>query len=86
MRGSAGMVTRYKNRGIPAIMTAGSKVIHKTTGDKNHPLLVCIFCKHYLTHSEFDLDLHLYENHKPRLIKLPIGKGPMDVRIAYAIH
>jgi hypothetical protein len=85
MRGSAGMVTRYKNGGMPAIMTSKSKVIQKINADKSHPLLVCIFCKHYLTDIEFDLDLHLYENHKPKLVKLPIGKGSISFRIAYAI-
>lgn len=79
------MVTRYNDRGIPTSMTTGPKVIQKINGDKSLPLLVCIFCKHYVTDTEFDLDLHLYENHKPKLVKLPIGKGSLSVRIGYAI-
>ena len=66
-------------------MTTGPKVIEKISADKGHPLFVCIFCKHYITDIEFDLDLHLYENHKLKLIKLPIGKGSLNFRIGYAI-
>jgi hypothetical protein len=36
-----------------------------------------------MTSIEFDLDLHLYENHWTELVKLPIGKGN---RVAYAIR
>ena len=66
-------------------MTTGLKLAEIINVDKNHPLLVCIFCKHYITDTEFDLDLHLYENHKAKLIKLPIGKGSLSFRIGYAI-
>jgi hypothetical protein len=66
-------------------MTTTSKVIQKINEDRRHPLLVCIFCKNFLTDTEFDLDLHLYEDHKPKLIRLPIGKGSLSVRIGYAI-
>jgi hypothetical protein len=48
--------------------------------------LVCIFCKNYITCIEFDLDLHLYENHRMELVKLPIGKGSLDFRINYSIE
>jgi hypothetical protein len=66
-------------------MTTGLKAIERLNADKSHPLLVCIFCKHYITDSEFDLDLHLYENHKLNLVKLPIGKGSLSLKIDYAI-
>ena len=66
-------------------MTIGPEVIQRINREKSHPLLVCIFCKCYLTDNEFDLDLHLYENHKPKLIKLPIGKGSLSFRIGYAV-
>jgi hypothetical protein len=69
---------------MPAIMAIGHEVIRRISVHKSHPLLVCIFCNHYLTDTEFDLDLHLYEAHKPMLIKLPIGKSSLDFRIGYA--
>jgi hypothetical protein len=47
--------------------------------------LICIFCK-YVAYIEFDLDLHLYQNHRIDLIKLPIGTGSLDTRINYAIQ
>ena len=48
--------------------------------------MVCMFCKHYMTSIEFDLDLHLCEKHRMELVNLPIGKGNMNVRIEYAIE
>lgn len=48
------------------------------------PPIPCIFCN-FMTSIEFDLDLHLYEKHWTKLVKLPIGKGNIDFRIAYAI-
>jgi hypothetical protein len=68
-----------------AIVTAAPGVIQKISEDKSHPLIVCIFCSHYLTDTEFDLDLHLYEKHRLRLVKLPIGRGSLNFRIGYAI-
>src|SRR5215211_4274855 len=47
--------------------------------------MACIFCE-FMTSIEFDLDLHLYEEHRMELVKLPIGKGRMDTRIEYAIQ
>jgi hypothetical protein len=38
------------------------------------------------TYIEFDLALHLYEAHKLAMVKLPIGKANMDVRIAHAVE
>jgi hypothetical protein len=49
------------------------------------PPIPCIFCE-YMTSIQFDLDLHLYEVHRKELIRLPIGKGNMDTRIAHAIE
>jgi hypothetical protein len=37
------------------------------------------------TYIEFDLALHLFEAHKLAMVKLPIGKGSMDMRIEYAV-
>src|SRR5215208_7202855 len=48
--------------------------------------VVCIFCKHYITSIEFDIDLHLYEYHRMELVTLPIGRGSLDFRISYAIE
>lgn len=39
-----------------------------------------------MTSIEFDLDLHLYEEHRMELVQLPIGKGNIDFRIQYAIE
>jgi hypothetical protein len=47
--------------------------------------LVCIFCK-FITCIKFDLELHLYENHKAELVRLPIGKGSLGFRIEYALN
>lgn len=66
-------------------MTTGPKLVEMINTDKSHPLFVCIFCKDYITDNRFDLDLHLYENHKQNLIKLPVGKGSLNYRIGYAI-
>jgi hypothetical protein len=52
---------------------------------KGIPPIPCIFCDH-TTSIQFDLDLHLYEEHRTELVKLPIGKGDMDYRINYAIE
>jgi hypothetical protein len=46
--------------------------------------VACIFCR-FVTCIEFDLDLHLYCNHKMDLVRLPIGKGSLNFRIKYAI-
>jgi hypothetical protein len=67
-------------------LTIGPNLIEKINANKNHPLFVCIFCKLYITDSEFDLDLHLYENHKLKLIKLPVDRGSLSFRISYAIN
>jgi hypothetical protein len=47
--------------------------------------LVCIFCK-FTTCIEFDLGLHLHENHRIELVKLLIGSGSFDFRIGCAIN
>jgi hypothetical protein len=49
------------------------------------PEIPCAWCdfKHTI---EFDLGNHLLANHREELLKLPIGKGPMDDRIDYAIQ
>ena len=49
------------------------------------PVLPCIWCD-YKHPIEFDLGNHLLANHRERLLKLPIGKGSMDIRIDYAIQ
>jgi hypothetical protein len=68
------------------MISTGSKIIEKLKRDKCYPFFVCIFCKHYMTDNELDLDLHLYENHKTKLIGLPIGRGSLNLRISYAIN
>ena len=35
---------------------------------------------------EFDLGNHLLANHRDELLKLPVGKGSMEIRIDYAIQ
>ena len=38
------------------------------------------------TYIEFDLALHMYEAHRMAMVKLPIGKGNMQIRIDYAVE
>ena len=47
--------------------------------------LPCLWCdyKHFI---EFDLGNHLFANHRDELLKLPLGKGSMEIRIDYAIQ
>jgi hypothetical protein len=49
------------------------------------PPIPCIFCD-FMTSIEFDLEIHLYAEHRNELVRLPIGKGNIDFRIAYAIN
>jgi hypothetical protein len=56
------------------------------------PPTTCIFCHEFTTSIDFDMDLHLYENHRSELFRLPIGQGSkkglyfsLDSRIEYAI-
>lgn len=44
----------------------------------------CIFCG-FTTCIEFDLAQHLKEEHWMEMVELPIGKGKMPFRVAYAI-
>lgn len=46
--------------------------------------IVCIFCKRTIE-IEFDLELHLHEEHRMELLRLCWGKGSLDSRIKYAI-
>ncbi len=50
------------------------------------PPIPCIFCNNFRTPIEFDLGMHLYDNHRMELVKLPIGKGDMEYRIEYAVE
>ncbi len=54
-------------------------------GKVDLPVLPCLWCD-YKHHIEFDLGNHLLANHREQLLKLPIGKGSMDIRIDYAIQ
>jgi Primase X len=65
----------------------GRKQARKKSGTiiEGVPPIPCIFCT-YMTSIEFDLDIHLYEDHRIELVKLPIGKGNMEYRIKYAIE
>ena len=47
--------------------------------------IVCIFCKRTIE-IEFDLELHLLEEHRMELVRLCWGKGSLDRRIKYAIE
>ncbi|HEY1248655.1 MAG TPA: hypothetical protein VGE97_06690, partial [Nitrososphaera sp.] len=49
------------------------------------PTLSCLWCD-YKDPIEFDLGNHLLANHKLELLKLPIGKAPMETRIDHAIQ
>lgn len=45
-----------------------------------------MFCKDFVTSIEFDIDLHLYENHRSELLDLPLGRIGLESRIKYAIE
>jgi hypothetical protein len=49
------------------------------------PEIPCAWCDYKHT-IEFDLGNHLLANHREQLLKLPIGKDSMDIRIDYAIQ
>jgi hypothetical protein len=46
----------------------------------------CLFCSNFMTSIEFDLEMHLYDDHRMELVTLPIGKGDMEYRINYAVE
>ena len=48
--------------------------------------IYCVFCNNFRTSIQFDLEMHLYENHKMKLVKLPIGKGNIQHRIDCAVE
>jgi hypothetical protein len=58
------------------------------------PPSVCIFCQNFTTSIDFDMDLHLYENHRKRLLEMPIRTADgqlypyisFESRIEYAIY
>jgi hypothetical protein len=59
------------------------------------PPTTCIFCHKFTTSIDFDMDLHLYEDHRSELYRLSMGQGnnnekglyfSLDSRIEYAIH
>ncbi len=85
--GSRGVSVLYKCRKC--------RKVHQTTKpdlDKKNkteamrlPALPRVWCD-YKDHIEFDLGNHLLANHKQELLKLPIGKASMDVRIDHAIQ
>ncbi|MGA7898978.1 MAG: hypothetical protein WCA39_08980, partial [Nitrososphaeraceae archaeon] len=49
------------------------------------PEIPCAWCDYKHT-IEFDLGNHLLANHRGELMKLPVGKGSMEIRIDYAIQ
>jgi hypothetical protein len=85
--GSRGVSVLYKCRKC--------RKVHQTTKpdlDKKNkteamrlPALPRVWCD-YKDHIEFDLGNHLLANHKQELLKLPIGKGYMEIRIDHAIQ
>jgi hypothetical protein len=56
-----------------------------TDGKADLPVLPCLWCD-YKHPIEFDLGNHLMACHRDELLKLPIGKGSMEIRIDYAIQ
>jgi hypothetical protein len=68
-------------------------VNNTNNNNKNDPLLTdlpslsCLFCDNYKTKIRFDMELHLSEKHRHRLVfNLPVGKANMDDRIEYALQ
>ena len=49
------------------------------------PSIGCIFCKQFVTYCEFDLELHLWIEHKNFDELLGLGRGPIDSKIQEAI-
>jgi|SRR5215469_2352414 len=47
--------------------------------------IVCIFCK-FTTCIEFDMELHLYGNHRVQVFRTYVGRGSLDSRLQYAIN
>ncbi len=48
------------------------------------PRYPCMFCTDYFTNIDFDMEIHLREKHKERLLNLPI-KGNLDKREEYVV-
>ena len=65
--------------------TPSESVISVTTVTNMPPMYPCYFCGNgYSTNIDFDMELHLHENHKDQLLKLPI-RGNLDKREEYVI-
>ena len=68
---------------IPVISVINSNHNEKLKSPPKYP---CLFCgNQYKTHIDFDMELHLVEKHKDRLLRLPIS-GNLDKRIEYVIN
>ena len=56
----------------------------------DHLKYYCFWCigaqRWQTTYIEFDLGLHMLEQHKLDMVKLPIGRCSMDYRIDYAVE
>ncbi|HEY7083049.1 MAG TPA: hypothetical protein VH500_25430 [Nitrososphaeraceae archaeon] len=52
--------------------------------DSDRKSSICIFCKRTIE-IEFDLELHLYKQHRMELVCLRFEKDSLDDRIDYAI-
>jgi hypothetical protein len=50
------------------------------------PLIGCIFCRGFVTCCEFDLENHLYLEHKNFDELLGLGRGPIEQKIQEAIN
>lgn len=68
-------------------------VNNNNNNNKNDPSLAdlpsisCLFCDNYKTKIRFDMELHLSEKHREKLVyNLPIGKANMDDRIEFALQ
>ena len=72
MRESAGISSRYQYPDISKIREFEAKMGIKSVMIEGVTPSAWIFCK-FITCVELDLELHLYENHKMELVKLPVG-------------
>ena len=72
---------------VPEIRQCTKQILDRKskTEEVGLPQIPCAWCD-YKDPIEFDLGNHILENHRQALLKLPIGKGPMDTRINYVIQ
>ena len=65
--------------------TPSNSVTGVTNVTASLPKYPCPFCgDNYKTHIDFDMELHIYENHRHKLVTLQI-EGSLDKKIEYLI-